>query len=369
MTSFIGFDFPPRIVPRPAETAEPQPSTPSARYAAFWAPMPRRSVHLWTIEEQAILCVLERWLISEKPVGQRLLSFRDIRRTFSAYFADTVRFHGEADEITNNAVAAQIYEIKKEREQNVAWREVFLETDFLDPLNEWAATKHELVATASLIGIVLLKRPFEDKAIVFKEILSPGGAKRKRVHQFRPWTNDEKPPGIYKRCTFYGLLTPGTPKRAKLDNNDTSPLARKGGKASGTLALPQTWPFTAPPESAIGDSGSLHVPQRFLPTPEASPRKGRVKWAKRGIRRLNDQNDILFRYWDSNSQGINTPDGFLAGAYIGRDLDSSLPTVPNLLSEEFLIPAEPHLLRKHEATPFISVYSKAPAISIHSFVD
>lgn len=347
----------------------PQPSTLSSRYAASWAPLPRHSVHRWTIEEQAILCAMDRWLVSETPVGQRLLSYRDMRRTFCAYFADTIRFQGETREMTNNSIAAQLYEIKNEREHNVAWTEVFLNTDFSDPLNEWAVTRDDLIATASLIGIVLLRRPFEDKAAVFKETSSPAGTKRKRVHQYRPWTNDEEPTGTHSMGTTHGLVTPGTPKRVKLNNNDTSPLARKGRKASGTLALPQMWPFTAPPESAIGDSGSLHVPQRFLPTPEASPRRGRVKGAKRGIRRVNDQNDLLFRYWDSNSQGINTPDGFVAGAYSERDLGRSIPTVPSLLSEEYLIPAEPHLLRKHEATPFISVYSKAPAISIHSFVD
>lgn len=368
MTSFVGFDFRPRIVPRPAETAE-QPSTPSSRYAASWAPLPRHSAHRWTIEEQAILCAMDRWLISETPVGQRLLSYRDMRRTFCAYFADTIRFQGETREMTNNSIAAQLYEIKNEREHNVAWTEVFLKTDFSDPLNEWAATRNDLIATASLVGIVLLRRPFEDKAAVFKEASSPAGTKRKRIHQYRPWTNDEDPAEIHSMGTTHGLLTPRTPKRVKLGVRHLSPLARKGVKAIRTSTSPQMRQFTAPQGSAGEYSGKPAEPRLFPPTPEASPRRRPVKWAKRGIRRVSDQNDILFRYWDSNSQGINKPDGFVAGAYSERNLGSSIPTVPSLLSEEYLIPAEPHLLRKHEATPFISVYSKAPTISIHSFVD
>lgn len=313
---------------------------------------------------------MDRWLISETPVGQRLLSYRDMRRTFCAYFADTIRFQGETREMTNNSIAAQLYEIKNERERNVAWTEVFLKTDFSDPLNEWAVTRDDLIATASLIGIVLLKKPFEDKAAVFKEASSPAGTKRKRVHQYRPWTNDEEPAGIYSMGTTYGLLTPGTSKRVKLDIHDLSPLVRKGVKASRKSTSPQMRQFTAPQGSAAEYSGKLAEPRLFPPTPEASPRRGPVKWAKRGIRRVSDQNDMLFRYWDSNSQGINTPDGFLAGAYSERDLGSSIPTVPSLLSEVYLVPAEPHLLRKHEATPFISVYGKGSAIlAYHSSAD
>jgi len=327
--------------------------------------MPRKSIHRWTIEEQAVLCVLDRWFISEKAAAQRALSLRDIRRTFCGYFAGSMRFDGETEEITDNAIGAQIWEIKNEREYNVAWRAVFLETDFLDTSNEWIATREELAATAALLGIVLLRKPFEDKTKVFAELSSSARLKRKRVHS-RPWTNDEESAGIHDVSTSHGLLTPGTPKRAQLNHNDLSPLARKGGKASGMLALPQMRQFIAPLGSAVGDSGNPPVSQLFPPTPEASPRRGRVNRAKRGIRRLNDDNDILFRYWDSNSQGINTPEGFLAGTYIERDLDSLLPIVPGLLSEDFLSPAEPHLLRKHEATPFISVYGKGTAISAYN---
>ncbi|MCJ1250110.1 hypothetical protein MMC30_007336 [Trapelia coarctata] len=242
---------------------------------------------------------------SEKPVGQRLLSFRDIRRTFCAYFAGTIRFQGKTREITDNKISIQLYEIKKERKHNVAWREVFLETDFDDPFDEWTATREELVATASLLGIVLLRRQFEDKAIIFKEMSLPASAKRKRVPHSRPWTNDQEQPEIGKACISYGLLIPGTPKRAKPGNNDLSPLSRKGSQGRGSSALCEIQYFSAQRESAVRYSGSLSVPQLFPQTPETSPQRKRTKRTKL-IRDVADENDVLFRFYDNSSQGINS---------------------------------------------------------------
>lgn len=364
MTTFAGYDFQPQIVPRTPHHPETQLSPkvhPNSAYTASWAPLPRHSIHRWTIEEQAILLVLERWYTSEKPVGQRLLSFRDMRRVFCAYFAETIRFQGENREITDNAIGAQLWEIKNEREYNVAWREVFLETDFLDPFDEWTATREELAATASLLGITLLRRQSEEKDLVLKEISSAAGAKRKRFHHSRPWTNEQEQPEIGKAVISYGLLTPGTPKRVKSGNPNHSPLARKGIKRSGSLpALQQNRQTTAQYGSAVRGLASLSVPKIFPPTSETSPHRKPTKRIK-PIRNVADENDILFRFYDNSSQGINSPQAFVAGAFTAYGLHSTFPVVPNLLSEDFLLPAEPHLLRRHEATPFISVYGKYPA--------
>ena len=364
MTFLAGFDFNPQIVRRTQQCTEPPSSPephPSSAYTASWPPLPPKSIHHWTIEEQAILLVLERWFISEQPVGQRLLSFRDIRRTFCAYFADTIRFQGEAREITDNAIAAQLYAIKNEREYNVAWREVFLETDFYDPFDEWATTREELVSTAALLGIVLLRKQSENKDLLIKEMDSPPGTKRNRAHHPRPWTNDQEQTDIDRVDTFNGLLTPLTPKRARSNNDGLSPLFKKGLKSSGSLqALHQNLRSTAQCGNAVGTPGSLSVRKLFPLTPKTSPQRKPTK-GKKPIRNVADENDVLFRFYDSNSQGVNSPQGFVAGAFTPRGLHSTFPVVPGLLSESFLGPAEPHLLRKHEATPFISVYGKHPA--------
>jgi len=319
--------------------------------------MPRKSIHRWTIEEQAILCVLERWFTSEKPAGQRLLSFRDMRRTFCAYFADSMRFEGESGEITDNAISAQLWEVKNEGDYNVAWREVYLETDFLDPFDEWAATREELAATAALLGIVLLRKTCEDKAKVLEEASSQAGLKRKRIHHARPWTNDRIDDSGSKSTEAFTPLTPSTLASAVFSHPDRSLKSRTATNQSRWLASAKSQGSPYQRRNRPRLSSGLSVPQTFLLTPEPSPHRA-VKRTKRGIRRLTDENDLLFRYWDSNSQGINSPQGFIAGAYMDINLDISLPTVPGLLSEDFLIPAEPHLLRKHEATPFISVYGK-----------
>jgi len=70
---------------------------------------------------------------------------------------------------------------------------------------------------------------------------------------------------------------------------------------------------------------------------------------------------VSIQFNDNSSQGINSPQAFVAEAFTAHGVNTVLPWAgPSLLSEDLFLPAEPPVPRRHEATPFISVYSKDP---------
>ncbi|MCJ1403710.1 hypothetical protein MMC11_006933 [Xylographa trunciseda] len=284
------------------------------------------------------------------------LSSQDMRDIFASYFADTITFCGEVQEISANAIGAQLWELRNDGEHSVAWREVFLKTDFLDPYGSWSATRSDLLATASDLGIELFMKAKEDKL----KILQKAGArlnkirKRRKLQDKGDWDSVTEYEGDSERenalCstlkkTRLGLLTPSSgSKRSKFYHSmsTTSPCGR---------LIPfnyESMPFTM----------EGHEFPTLPPTPCKSPlHKNKLgsTWAQRI---LTFENDLVFRFYDDNSQGINSASGFFAG-----DLQKSPVTHPGLFSEGFLGPAEQHLRRFHVPTPFISVWdSLLPAL-------
>ena len=155
-------------------------------------PIFRIPKHIWTIEEQIILCVLERWFVSCEAVGKRALSYSDMRSTFCAYFAKSIRFQGTTQHITSNAINSQLYQIKREGHNNDAWREVFVETDFNDIKSHWLATKRELIAAAAEVNVTLIQKSSENTAEILAEAGSIGSERKRDLcpRRPRPWTNE-----------------------------------------------------------------------------------------------------------------------------------------------------------------------------------
>ena len=50
-----------------------------------------------------------------------------------------------------------------ESEDNIVWKQVFVDTDFLNTLNHWFVIKIKLFATASELGITLKRTKKKDK--------------------------------------------------------------------------------------------------------------------------------------------------------------------------------------------------------------
>ncbi|MCJ1434499.1 hypothetical protein MMC27_003868 [Xylographa pallens] len=297
---------------------------------------------------------MERWFESEKPIGKRTLTYQDMRDIFVAYFADSIKFCGEVREISANAICAQLWEIRNDGKQSLAWKEVYLETSFLDPLGCWSATRNDLLATASDIGIKLSRKSTEDKVQILENAgarLNKNKAKRKiqedwdwdSVTEYEGDTEQEDPLCGLSKMTRLGLLTPNSgSKRSKAYHllSTKSPL--------GSLATSRQ---NGIPFYTVGDISPI-----LPPTPCKSPQnKVGSTWTKRI---LSFKNDMVFRFYDDNSQGVNSASGFLAG-----DLERTPVTQPGLFSEVFLGPAENHLRRFHVPTPFISVWdSMLPAL-------
>ena len=249
----------------------------------------RHAIHRWTIEEQAVLCIMERWFESEKPRGRRTLTYQDMRDIFVAYFANSIKFCGEVQEISANAICSQLWEIRNDGKKSLAWKEVYLETSFLDPLGCWSATRSDLLATASDIGIKLSRKSAEDKAQILQNAgvrVKKNKAKRKiqenwdwdSVTEYEGDTEQEDPLcGLFK-MTRLGLLTPNNgSKRSKLSYHNRVPF------------------YTAGDDSPI-------LPLTPCKTPLRKNNVGST-WTKRI---LSFKNDMVFRFYDNNCKYIDS---------------------------------------------------------------
>ena len=47
-----------------------------SRFSKVSSCLRRKAIHRWTMEEQAVLCIMERWFESKKPIGKRLLTYQ-----------------------------------------------------------------------------------------------------------------------------------------------------------------------------------------------------------------------------------------------------------------------------------------------------
>ncbi|MCJ1479614.1 hypothetical protein MMC13_008300 [Lambiella insularis] len=314
----------------------------------------RRSVHRWTVEEHAVLCVLERWFELGLPVGRKR---RDV---FNAYFVKSATGYDATYDVSTNAISAQLWEIRNDGKENLAWREVCLETDFLDSHNHWSTTRQDLMLAAAEIGIQLIKKTNEDRSQLLQSSgtrASKDKAKRKTVWQDKgDWdsitefedSETGKAHGVPSRVPIEsGLRTPvSTSKRPRATKTCQRLVTSYQGRGTRSSE-----------DDCVAEQHAL--PESPIPTPLPDIKSQiphRVNPASTGGR-------LFFRFYDTNSQGQNSPEGFTAGAFTGLGLVTHPRSQPELLSLDYLTPAQIHLTRTEIATPFVSVWhSLLPAL-------
>ena len=276
--------------------------------------------HKWTFEERAILCVLYRWFVSADLVEEQTLSTRDLAKVFHDYLNEDPYYRGRPLRMSYQAVRSQLYEICAEGENHQAWREIFVKTSFLDEFGRWEATRQDLMAGAKLVGVSLLRRTVDFEV----PKLSEASTTRKRLHHKRldtpesyvTWFDDE---------SEVEVLTSSKSRSAQLITPPITPEARRLNRPQQPKPLlchPAPW------ETAIQD---------YALRPKGV---GLVGW----------------RFFDDDSNGLNSRHGFLAGRFV-HDNDQFLE-LPCPNTEDFRQTVTTHLLPEAKPSPWISVWKK-----------
>ena len=269
----------------------------------------KKSFHRWTLEQRTILCVLDRWFCSKEHPTNRTLTIRDFHRLFVAYFDDgTEESRTSLAGLSDRAVDAQLRNLWSEAPEGSPWTNVFVETNFADTQSDWTATRMDIIAIAKENGIELITRGFEDKLELSRRMETSLGKRKRRWKE--DYENDEK--------TVFEV----TAKSSNISPACQDIYIRR----SKSIEILMMSPFS----SGVDATGKQLPMLYLLPaqlnqlTPPPSPTK--VCQRYQALRPLPP---IAFRGWDRNSHGINTVNGFLAGAYLtsklipppGRDTD------------------------------------------------
>ena len=278
--------------------------------------------HRWTFEERAVLCVLYRWFVSADLVEEQTISPRDISKVFLEYLNEDPYYRGRPLRMSYQAVRSQLYEICAEGENSQAWCAVFSKPDFLDECGQWEATRKDLVAIAESIGINLVRRT----ADIAASILSGTGTLKKRLRN-KPRPERSDTPESYMTWledeSEIEIRTSSKRRRLQLITPPTSP-------ESGRLSRLQK------PELFSYHPATFHTPTRSDIL--------RAKWA--GL--------VGWRFFDDDSYGFNSPNGFLAGYFIhnkNHDLE-----FPDTQTELFQKTVYTHLLPEPKPSAWISVW-------------
>lgn len=290
--------------------------SPHLDHGVLW----RQPRHTWNLEQRIVLCVLKRWY---KP------SYQDIHRVFNAHYASSINEQNPGHQIGRQAIATQLRDMEAQGEDNEAWRSVMLETGFGDPRGHYKNTRMDLEATAVKIGIFLL-RGWDDE---YKISARSGGGRspRKRKRQsnwkgvlgfMRDDDKDDLPCTPSKKR--HGLLTPATSPQGHVRNRQVHQDTQRRRQG----AQPSTPPLDNPVDT---------LNHRFIP-----PKLG-------------------FRFWDDISHGLNTPNSFLAGAFLNHS--GNIPSPPDRGHPVFQQKINIHLRPLQEPSAYISVWeSLAPAL-------
>lgn len=276
------------------------------------AALARPPRHSWNHEQRVALCVLRRWFSPND---------KDIHLIFNKHYTASIQQQNPGHQIARNTLLAQLHDMERDGDDNEAWRSVVLETTFEDPHGYFENTRQDLEKTASDIGITLL-RGWEDK---YKNSPRSGSGRspRKRKRQSNAEgvlghvldvTEEDQPCTPTKRRS-YGLLTPPTSAKRFVRAIRSHQIARRKSQV--------TQSFT--PEQH--DKDYIH---RFIPP------------------------DLGFRFWDNNSHGLNTAEGFRAGAFVDRR--RSIPSPPDRYDQVFRDQANIHLQPLAEPSSYISVW-------------
>ena len=277
--------------------------------------------HTWSLEERITLCVLKKWYSPSQE---------DHCLIFNAHHAVSIQDQNPGHRLRRAVLVAQLNEMQGRGEYDEAWRTVMLETGFGDLEDQWKNTCMDLEATAAEIGIELL-RGWEDKHKVSTQS-GRGRLSKKRKRQ----------------CEWEGVLgfvvdhnadeVPCTPRR-KLHGLFTPPASPQG-----CVQNPQTHQITI---------GRRQVARPIIPTPDHAD--------DAGLNYRFSPPELAFRFWDDNSHGLNTTEGFRAGAFI--NCRGNIPLPPDRNDQVFRAETNIHLRPLPEPSSYISVWeSLVPAL-------
>ena len=278
--------------------------------------------HSWTYEDRVVLCILYRWFVSADLVEEQTLSSRDMGKVWREYVKDYPCHNGRLLEISDAAIQTQLYHICVEAENNQAWCEVFVRTSFLDEHRRWQATRQDLEACASLIGVNLLPRTVDSGT----PKLSEGSTPRRRLH------------------SKYQTVRSETPESYVTWSNDDSEIEEFNASNSRFVQL-----ITPPISPETGGVNRSQQPEPFLYHPPS------ITTAIQEDYNLRPKGVGLvgWRFFDDDSNGLNSSNGFLAGRFIHDDHDLE-PPHPN--TEDFRQTVVTHLLPEPRPSPWISVW-------------
>ena len=222
-----------------------------------------------------------------------------MRDVFVAYFADSIKFCGDTHEISERAMAAQLWEVRNDGKHSPAWKQVYLETEFHDPYGYWSVTKMDLLATALDLGIDLFMKTTEDKTKVFGNAgtrMNRIKTKRKiqnededsdTITEYEGETDKEDPLYFTIQTPRFGLLTPVSCSKS---SKTLRPQAKINSYQSPISARHKSnMPY-------IGSNISTMLPSSPCERPLAGGKLASL-WNKRT---LTFENDMVFRFYDDN---------------------------------------------------------------------
>ena len=250
-----------------------------------------RVQNVWTHRQRAYLCILYSWYANPKEEKCRVFNF---------IFEDELQRRGFSWGLPLRTFDTQWNDLR--RKNYLVEKHVF--SDIGTELGE---AKSIIEDIAQVIGIRLVSK--KPRRIKSDYILWP-----------KPRSNDVQATSkndahLDKQAFQYG------------DDTNTSP---------------------ATPVSPARRSSQHSCGQRVLRTPPPTPNNRSQQQHVREIPQL------LFRAWNADSMGINSPEGFVAGMWASDPTASR--NVSRLDPETFNKYARWHFEREKQATPFISVF-------------
>ena len=321
--------------------------------------LPQRSRHHWSIEEEAVLCVLVRWFIFEDAENREKIIWSDVRRIFWVYFVVDLNSSDDRKLLTIGAFTSRIHQIRKQAAENQAWRNVYMNTDFEDSYDQWSSTKVDLEIIAAELGIFLLRRQIEDKA----EVPAKSGdyqrsRKRKRFYESRYNLGLDtdlnsmdydivSEPKVKKG---YLLTPPPSASKAKASNYNPALTSADKSRAKSTL-LHSSFHIRSPSLS----------PYHSL----CQPKRSDVKIFSQDLLHeytfhVTKDWGLAFRFYDQNSNGVNGPTGFRAGRFQETNTRSNSP--PDRRSKAFRDAAIIHLTPLSKPSGFISIFERCKSL-------
>ncbi|KAI9879598.1 MAG: hypothetical protein M1830_008048 [Pleopsidium flavum] len=313
--------------------------------------------HHWTLEQEGVLCVLRRWYTN---------GWRDIAEIFNGHFEAGNHGSELGKQMTGSTLSTKLFSMELLGEESKALMLVFVETLLADEFCAWTNTRVDLEETAQRLGIVLIKRTWEDREAIMRRCSRQSTSPKKKqkindingVLGYAAYESEEKE------------LIPQTPTKKRRYPPTPSPSPRRLSQASNTPLKRTRCVPTATP---------INQYKYLPPTPETSPRalvaqpsspntpfqKGNhsqviASSAKDDVHMFGHcsnwmpRNRLVFRFYDANSSGLNTSTGIRAGAF--QHNTGKVPDPADRDSEEFREAATKHFKRIREPTPFISLF-------------